>query len=215
MNKLSFYNKDRNNSTLQTLSQALANRDKSEINTGTVPQYRKSSNNNDDDVFGNAGSLLNNGLKLGKTLFEKYGSSGGDTDLSAVGNAANNFVNDVPDYGAVGNAINSEVMGTAGTGSAVGDAIGAEAGGSFLGNVAPYGGIIMGGLRAGMNGLNGGDWKDDVPQSFFGINPEGSDTSQALSGAAQGAIMGMPFGGPIGAAIGAALGLGASFLDDI
>lgn len=213
MNKLSFYNKDRNNSTLQTLSQALANRDKSEINTGTVPQYRKSSN---DDISGGASSFLNNGLKLGKTLFENYGNSGsGNTDLSAVGNAANNFVNDVPDYGTVGNAINSEVMGTAGTGSAVGDAIGAEAGGSFLGNVAPYGGIIMGGLRAGMNGLNGGDWKDDVPQSFFGINPEGSDTSQALNGAMQGAIMGMPFGGPIGAAIGAALGLGASFLDDI
>lgn len=212
MNKMSFYNKGRNNSTLQTLSEALANRDKSTINIGTVtPQGRREG----DNVAAGASDFALNGLKFGKTLLDKYKSNGGDFNFGSVGNAANNYINDVPDFGAVGNAANANIMGTAGTGSAVGDAIGAQTGGSFLGNAAPYGGIIMGGLRAGMNGLGGGDWKDDVPQSFFGIDPKGSDTSQALSGAAQGAMMGLPFGGPIGAAIGGILGLGASFLDDI
>lgn len=78
-----------------------------------------------------------------------------------------------------------------------------------------YGGLISGGINAGATALKGGSWKDDIPQSFFGIdNKNDSDVMQSLKGAGQGAMMGS-FGGPIGMAIGAALGLGASFLDDI
>lgn len=78
-----------------------------------------------------------------------------------------------------------------------------------------YGGIIGGVANAGMKALDGGSWKDDVPQAFFGIdNKNDSDVMQSLKGAGKGAMMGAPFG-PIGMAVGAVLGLGSSFLDDI
>jgi len=78
-----------------------------------------------------------------------------------------------------------------------------------------YGGLIGGAMNAGMSALNGGSWKEDVPQSFFGIDDhKDSDVMQTLKGAGKGAMMGAPFG-PIGMAVGALLGTGASFLDDI
>ena len=78
-----------------------------------------------------------------------------------------------------------------------------------------YGGIIGGGINAGLSALNGGSWKEDIPQSFFGIDDhKDSDVMQTLKGAGKGAMMGAPFG-PIGMAVGAVLGLGSSFLDDI
>lgn len=78
-----------------------------------------------------------------------------------------------------------------------------------------YGGIIGGAVNSGMTALNGGSWKEDVPQSFFGIDDhKDSDVMQTLKGAGKGAMMGAPFG-PIGMAVGALLGTGASFLDDI
>lgn len=78
-----------------------------------------------------------------------------------------------------------------------------------------YGGLISGLANSGKEAINGGSFRDDVPQSFFGIDNENdSDVMQALKGASKGATMGMTFG-PIGAAIGGVLGLGASFLDDI
>lgn len=77
-----------------------------------------------------------------------------------------------------------------------------------LGDIASIGGDVY-------SAFNGGSFRDDVPQSFFGIDNENdSDVMQALKGAGKGATMGMTFG-PIGAAIGGVLGLGASFLDDI
>ena len=76
--------------------------------------------------------------------------------------------------------------------------------------------LIFGGLNAGKTAIQGGSWKDDVPQSFFGIDDSNdSEIMQALKGAGKGAVMGLPFGGPIGAVVGGVLGLGASFLDDI
>ena len=78
-----------------------------------------------------------------------------------------------------------------------------------------YGGIIGGGINAGLSALNGGSWKENIPQSFFGIDDhKDSDIMQTLKGAGKGAMMGAPFG-PIGMAVGALLGTGASFLDDI
>lgn len=209
---MSFGNKQKNQNTIQSLTNALTNRDKRPINIGNVAVPQGSVSNND-NVWGGAKDAMAGAFNLGKGLYNSgLLSNGADSGSTGIfSSAANNFITETPDYGIFGNAIN----GTAGSGSAIGDAIATETSGSALGNVAPYGGLIMGGLRAGMNGLNGGDWKDDVPQSFFGINPEGSDVSQTISGAAQGALMGLPFGGPIGAAIGGILGAGASFLDDI
>ena len=92
---------------------------------------------------------------------------------------------------------------------------GATGGSSLFGKIAPYAGIISGALSAGTEATKGGNWSDDVPQAFFGIDKDkDSDFMQALKGAGQGATMGMPFG-PIGAVVGGALGLGSSFLDDI
>lgn len=198
------------NDDTKLLMQALSTR-RQPVSGGTINIPRIQSNNSNDNVVGGVGNLLSGGTKLLNGLSDSGLFNRTSNGLGAVGNAANDFISDKPDYGIFGNAANESIMGTAGSGSAVGDAVATET----LGSVAPYGGLIMGGLRAGMNGLGGGDWKDDVPQSFFGIDPEGSDVSQAISGATQGAIMGLPFGGPIGATVGGLLGLGASFLDDI
>jgi hypothetical protein len=90
-----------------------------------------------------------------------------------------------------------------------------NSGGSSSVGGAGYLPMIMGAVNAGSTALKGGSFKDDVPQSFFGINSESdSDVMQALKGAGQGATMGMMFG-PIGAIVGGVLGLGSSFLDDI
>lgn len=78
-----------------------------------------------------------------------------------------------------------------------------------------YGGIIGGALNGLTAALNGGSWKEDVPQSVFGIDDhKDSDIMQTIKGAGKGAMMGAPFG-PIGMIVGAVLGTGASFLDDI
>ena len=85
--------------------------------------------------------------------------------------------------------------------------------GGASGSWMPFlGGVINSGITA----LNGGSWKDDIPQAFFGIdNKNDSDVMQTLKGAGKGAMMGtMVFPG-VGTAIGALLGAGASFLDDI
>ena len=77
------------------------------------------------------------------------------------------------------------------------------------------GGIFGGLTNAGLTALNGGSWKEDVPQSFFGIDDhKDSDVMQTIKGVGKGAMMGAPFG-PIGMVVGALLGAGASFLDDI
>lgn len=84
-----------------------------------------------------------------------------------------------------------------------------EGGGSYF----PF---ISGILGAGGKALNGGSWKDDVPQAFFGIdNKKDSDVMQTFKGAGKGAMMGTAIFPGIGTAIGALLGAGASFLDDI
>ena len=89
--------------------------------------------------------------------------------------------------------------------------------GAGAGNgVVPYLPTIMGAINAGSTAIRGGSFKDDVPQSFFGIdNKNDSDVMQGLKGAGQGALMGTAIMPGIGTAVGALLGLGASFLDDI
>lgn len=128
---------------------------------------------------------------LGKTLF-------GDYDLGGANAGIGSFGSNAPKFDGFGS------LGTAGADS-----------GSFLGKVAPYAGILSGAMSAGSEAIQGGSWKDDVPQAFFGVDSEkDSDVMQALKGAGKGATMGMAFG-PIGAVVGGVLGLGSSFLDDI
>ena len=131
---------------------------------------------------------------LGKTLFGDYDLGGSNAGVGSF----NSFLSNKDTASSLGS------LGSAG----------AE-GGSFLGKVAPYSGLITGAINAGSEAIQGGNWSEDVPQAFFGIDSEkDSDVMQALKGAGKGATMGMAFG-PIGAVVGGVLGLGSSFLDDI
>lgn len=86
----------------------------------------------------------------------------------------------------------------------------------FGGDGGSYLPLIGGAMSAGKTAINGGSWRDDIPQSFFGIdNKNDSDVEQSLKGAAKGAAMGTSILPGWGTAIGAVFGLGASFLDDI
>ena len=233
----SLYDRERNNNRTQSLASALQS---ARVNpnvqiTAFQPVQPLASLNNQSalggtsDLLSGAGDLYK-GLKAsglfdksgnGLSIYDDMGSltTPSYSSDSLFGNAINNNVlgSSTPDYGAFGNAANDYVLGTTSTSSPIGDAIGSSvgsSGGSFMGNVVPYGGMILGGVRAGQSALGGGSFKDDVPQAFFGIDSENdSDVMQSLKGAGQGAMMGAPFG-PIGMAVGAALGLGSSFLDD-
>lgn len=86
----------------------------------------------------------------------------------------------------------------------------------FGGGGGSYTPLIGSVANASKTAIDGGSWRDDIPQSFFGIDNENdSDVEQSLKGAAKGAAMGTSILPGWGTAIGAVLGLGASFLDDI
>lgn len=126
---------------------------------------------------------------------DKYNTN--STANSYGGGSSNKFNKTVNDMFGLGKDIFSSYQGMEG------------AGGSYFPLI---GGLINSGTKA----LNGGSWKDDVPQAFFGIdNEKDSDTMQTLKGAGKGAMMGTAIFPGIGTAIGALLGAGASFLDDI
>lgn len=121
----------------------------------------------------------------------------GSTANSYGGGYNNKFNKTVNDMFGVGRDLFSSYQGMEG------------AGGSYFPLI---GGLINSSTKA----LNGGSWKDDVPQAFFGIdNEKDSDVMQTLKGAGKGAMMGTAIFPGIGTAIGALLGAGASFLDDI
>lgn len=195
MRQPQFYNREKNNDLAKTLAGTFANR-KTVINNSApnfglnTPIYSQSSQNENSNQ---AGQLINSAASLAKNLYGAWKNKGTTGDIT--GNSANPMPNEsiIP--------LGQSELGNSSIGG-------------LFSNIAPYGGIISGGLNAGKTALEGGDWKDDVPQSFFGINPDGSDVNQSVSGALKGAQMGAPLG-PIGMAVGAALGLGSSFLDDI
>ena len=165
-----------------------------------------------ESVLGGASGLLDGAGSLYKGLQESGLFNKNTVSESPITSAINNNVFDLGQTdNALTNAINNNVLGNTSETSLIGDAIGNSTGGGFM----PYVGIAKGGLNAGLNALNGGSFKDDVPQAFFGIDDSDSEIMQGIKGAGQGALMGLPFGGPIGAAVGGLLGLGASFLDDI
>lgn len=217
---MSFSNKERNKSNLDSLTKALANRDKSVINTGTVvaPQ----TNTSNDNVLGGASDLLTNGMKLYSGLKDSNLFGGNSSEgLGIFGSAANDYITDVPaSNGIFGDAANSYIGGASSGGSAIGDAIGAEAGGFSM----PGGGWLSLGTGV-LNGLNKGfNHSDDKEiwggvgngiQGFFNVNENDSDVMQGINGTLDGAMKGTAIFPGIGTAIGAALGLGSSFLDDI
>lgn len=220
MRKMVFSNRERNKNTLDSLTRALANRDKTVINPGTVYVPQGNTTNND-NILGGAGSLLTGGLKLYSGLNNSglFGSNEGGSE--AIGNAINNSV-----YGsgestsALGGAINNSVLGSGESTSALGSAIGSEAGGFSM----PGGGWLSLGTGL-MNGLNKGfNHSDDKEimggfgngiQGFFNVNENDSDVMQGINGTLDGAMKGTAIFPGVGTVIGALLGLGSSFLDDI
>ena len=208
-----FYNKERNLNRRNALMDALQSSrldTRNNITPFQPVQPRQSAGG--ESVLGGASGLLDGAGSLYKGLQESGLFNKNTVSESPITSAINNNVFDLGQTdNALTNAINNNVLGNTSETSLIGDAIGNSTGGGFM----PYVGIAKGGLNAGLNALNGGSFKDDVPQAFFGIDDSDSEIMQSLKGAGQGALMGLPFGGPIGAAVGGLLGLGASFLDDI
>ena len=222
MNKMNFYNKERNKSTLDSLTKALANRDKSVINTGSVIAPQKSAQ--EDNILSGASGLLTGGANFYGNLKNSDLLGGNSSDgLGIIGNTANDYISGKggESLGTFGDAANSYIGGgDLGTGSAIGDAIGAEAGGFSM----PAGGWLSLGTGV-LNGLNKGfNHSDDKEilggfgngvQGFFNINENDSDVMQGINGTLDGAMKGTMIFPGVGTAIGALLGLGSSFLDDI
>ena len=208
-----FYNKERNLNRRNALMDALQSSrldTRNNITPFQPVQPRQSAGG--ESVLGGASGLLDGAGSLYKGLQESGLFNKNTVSESPITSAINNNVFDLGQTdNALTNAINNNVLGNTSETSLIGDAIGNSTGGGFM----PYVGIAKGGLNAGLNALNGGSFKDDVPQAFFGIDDSDSEIMQGIKGAGQGALMGLPFGGPIGAAVGGLLGLGASFLDDI
>ena len=166
----------------------------------------KKQQNSSSSIIGSLGSLGN----IASGLFGSNNKSGNiglptqsSTTVGGIGedSKASKYASDIFGMGKKGYDI-YKMFGSSGAGAGSG--------------VGPYIPAIMGAVNAGSTAIQGGSFKDDVPQSFFGINNENdSDVMQALKGAGQGALMGTSILPGWGTAIGAVLGLGASFLDDI
>lgn len=165
----------------------------------------KKQQNNSSSIIGSLGSLGNIASGL-------FGNSNKDSQYGLPTQSMPTFKG-FGDSGKVGEYA-SDIFGLGKQGYNIFNTLKNSGGSSSVGG-AGYLPMIMGAVNAGSTALKGGSFKDDVPQSFFGINSESdSDVMQALKGAGQGATMGMLFG-PIGAIVGGVLGLGSSFLDDI
>jgi hypothetical protein len=142
------------------------------------------------------GSLFSKDYQNNKMYYNNQ-SNNYNTNNYGYNNSSNKFNKTINDMFGLGKDLFSSYQGMEG------------AGGSYFPLI---GGLVNSGTKA----LNGGSWKDDVPQAFFGIdNEKDSDTMQTLKGAGKGAMMGTAIFPGIGTAIGALLGAGASFLDDI
>jgi len=207
--KVRFNNKDRNKSTLQSLSQALSSRDKTTINTGSINPVQSTSQK-EDDISGGASNLVSNGLKLGKVLYDNYQGGGGEGS-GLFASAANDYISGSgASNGIFGDAANSYISGGASSGgSLVGDAIGSEVGsgagssggGGFGGGGVPW--AMIANVGKGLyNNIS-----DKTPEDY-------SDTEQAVIYPLQGAANGSMFG-PWGALGGLLYGLGYAFKDDI
>lgn len=168
-------------------------------------EEEKKQQNNSSSIIGSLGSLGNIASGL-------FGNSNKDSQYGLPTQSMPTFKG-FGDSGKVGEYA-SDIFGLGKQGYNIFNTLKNSGGSSSVGG-AGYLPMIMGAVNAGSTALKGGSFKDDVPQSFFGINSKSdSDVMQALKGAGQGATMGMMFG-PVGAIVGGILGLGSSFLDDI
>lgn len=169
--------------------------------------------NTQQNSSGNLSEGLSNIAKAAKTFGQTFGSNNPSSVPSQYqfGNLGKHLFGD---YDLGGSNAGAGSFGSFLSNKDAASAAG-SAGTSFLGKAAPYSGLIGGAINAGTEAIKGGNWGEDVPQAFFGVDSEkDSDVMQALKGAGKGATMGMAFG-PIGAIVGGVLGLGSSFLDDI
>lgn len=167
-------------------------------------EEEKKQQNNSSSIIGSLGSLGNIASGL-------FGNSNNDTQYSLPTQSTPTFKG-FGDSGKVGEYA-SDIFGLGKKGFDIYKMFGSSGAGSGVG---PYIPAIMGAVNAGSTAIQGGSFKDDVPQAFFSIDSKNdSDVMQALKGAGQGALMGTSILPGWGTAIGAVLGLGASFLDDI
>jgi len=219
MNTMNFDKKERNNSTLQTLAQALANRDKSVINTGNIVAPQGGSSQNNENILGGVSELLTGGKGLFKGLQSSglLSGSNNNSELSAVGNGINDYVKGSSNsFGTIGDAANSYVNGGGNSLGLIGDA----ANSSIL-----SGGGLLSFIPSALNGLNKGfNHSDDKEimggigngiQGFFNVNENDSDVMQGINGTVDGALKGTMIMPGIGTIVGGLLGLGSSFLDDL
>lgn len=229
MRGFSFYDKEKNKNTLDTLANALNNRKQTKINTGSITATPQQKDNSDEE-------LVNGAFRFGKGLYNLYnkgkengyfnfGNNSGPTTFSmndytsAGGNGGFNAIDNLSFTNKGGGLDNLSFMGSsnaggvdnlsfANLGESAGSAAGSSGGFKGFGNFgggsgggAPWG-AIAGFVKQGYNGLTGKNEADY------------SDTEQTVAYPLQGAAMGSSFG-PWGALGGALYGLGYSFKDDI
>lgn len=188
---MKFYDKDKNNNTIQSLAYALSKRDNTPINVGGINAPIKQQK--DDDILGGASGLLTGGAKLFGSLKDGglFGGSGSnDLPLTSGGFFGS---------GSSGSMTMDNILGNGGSGSMTFDNITSSGGGGFGGT--PLG--VIGGI--GKQGYNLFSGKGDGDYS---------DVEQSTIYPLQGASMGAQFG-PWGALGGALYGLGYSFKDDL
>lgn len=215
MRGFSFYDKEKNKNTLDTLANALNNRKQTKINTGSITAAPQQKDNSDAE-------LVNGAFRFGKGLYNMYnkgeengyfnfGNNSGPTTFSlgdytsAGGNGGFDALDNLS-FTNKGGGLNNLSFANLGegAGSAAGSSGGFKGFGNFgggSGGGAPWG-AIAGFAKQGYNGLTG---KTDADYS---------DTEQTVAYPLQGAAMGSSFG-PWGALGGALYGLGYSFKDDI
>ncbi len=170
----------------------------------------KKKQSNSSSIIGSLGSLGN----IASGLFGNSNSNSNKDSQYGLPTQSMPTFNGFGDSGKVGEYA-SDIFGLGKKGFDVYKMFGSSGAGAGSG-VGPYLPAIMGAVNAGSTAIQGGSFKDDVPQAFFSIDSKNdSDVMQALKGAGQGALMGTSILPGWGTAIGAVLGLGASFLDDI
>ena len=207
MQRFSFYDKEKNKSTIDSLANALASRRQSQVNTGSIsaPYGRQETNEGAD--------IMNGALRFGKGLYNMYnkGKDNGWFNFGSQGTTSEGpQLLKMSDYTSAGgnggfegfDNLSFNGLGSNSTTSAGGGFKGFGGfGGGSGGGSTPWG-AIGSFAKGGYNSVSGHDDSDY------------SDLEQSTIYPMQGASKGAQFG-PWGAAAGALYGLGYSFKDDI
>lgn len=210
MRGFSFYDKEKNKNTLDTLANALNNRRQTNINTGSITAAPQQKDNSDAE-------LVNGAFRFGKGLYNMY-NKGKENGYFNFGNNSGPTTFSLSDYTSAGgnggfNAIDNlsftnkgagiDNLSFANLGEGASSAAGSSGGfkGFGSGGGTPWG-AIAGFAKQGYNGLTG---KNEANYS---------DTEQTVAYPLQGVAMGSSFG-PLGALVGGLYGLEYSLKDDI